>query len=1032
MLGFHSAKSWNVPHEIPSNMFYDVGMMGESKKKEKEEQAEPVGEPSAADPRDAGIEPHQTQKELGTKSTPTSPRTIPGEHPLNNHRAKSKTVEQGPQKRRKRLPDYVTFSRATTKNLTVTPVSINDVELERKKDSLERKVNNSKISTEVALLRNKLTAYSMYGLPRLSRDIRLHWEIREGNETSIRLENSWRDIVRGHENMSRKYSHQQEAVWELLCTELSYMKKLRIMTDLVICTLLNLHDANFLTEIHPENLFSNIAHIIRAHRSFWQEVISPVLEEARRTRQPFDPMSFQEGFQTFPERFKAYTHYCLEVKKKMEFARVQYKDNELFRVFVSWVEKHKQSHRLRLSDMLMRPHQRITKYSLLLKAILKRTEDPATREALNNMVSSVEQFLQNVNTQMQRGEDYDKLRATMDRIGAYDILEPGSEEIEKKLKAYTTLDLTCPISGVAPHNIRQLLKEGPLKMKDGKEARMEVHGLLFTDTFLITKMHRKTELAKVVRSPLMLDKTVVQPLRDPSSFLLIYLNEFGCVALALSFQCASAPLCKEWTDKFTSAQESLKALKAEEIRRQEQERRTLFLSSDFQNDLATLDNSSLSRWSDDTAQDARSQSEFPIAIPRLIITEDDQTMKSRVKTGGTSSSRTADASSSADEHSEVSDPGYGTLPPPMGSLRPDDMEVNTSTDVVLREQKRHQSLPSEDQRMTVSTSDLRHRHLSEPFDLIETSTASSGKSPKPNRELRRSMPLLSHIEQSTLPKTSLKVHVTRLRPLPKYTLSTPRPFLKAPEAYRQSDPEEESSDSSFTARPLTRAMRGPSLVMETLRRAKHRETNWRHSLTDSVELYSDSQSDLSDAEELEVESGSPRVEFNQDGRDKVIPREKDLSRLSLQEQEGEQNGHPRTVEIELTEDLSNPSDSIQTSELLQVEDDLVSADEEDPTPNGAAFKFERSDSQDFQDDLDTTEAGEVEDPVTPWLLSPNEFLSDSGMLNLSHMVMEPLLTEDIFLDIVRDASHQRRRMTKAELRRIRSIKIDSTTSVSEV
>lgn len=1012
-------------------MFYDVGMMGESKK-EKEEQVDPVGEPSAADLREAGIEPHQTHKELGTKSTPTSPQTIPGEYPLNNHRAKSKTMEQGPQKRRKRLPDYVTFSRATTKNLTVTPLSINDVELERKKESVERKINNSKISTEAALLRNKLSTYSMYGLPRLSRDIRLHWEIREGNETSIRLENSWRDIVRGHENMNRKYSHQQEAVWELLCTELSYMKKLRILTDLVICTLLNLHDANFLTEIHPENLFSNIPHIIRAHRSFWQEVINPVLEEARRTRQPFDPMSFQEGFQTFPERFNAYIHYCLEVKKKMEFARVQYKDNELFRVFVSWVEKHKQSHRLRLSDMLMRPHQRITKYSLLLKAILKRTEDPATREALNNMVSSVEHFLQNINTQMQRGEDYDKLRGTMDRIGAYDILEPGSEEIEKKLKAYTTLDLTCPIPGVAPHNIRQLLKEGPLKMKEGKEARMEVHGLLFTDTFLITKMHRKTELAKVVRSPLMLDKTVVQPLRDPSNFLLIYLNEFGCVALALNFQCASAPLCKEWTDKFTSAQESLKTLKAEEIRRQEQERQTLFLSSDFQNDLVTLDNSSLSRWSDDTAQDARSQSEFPIAIPRLMITDDDQTVNSRVKTGGTSSSRTADPSSSADEHSEVSDPGYGTLLPAMGSMRPADMGVNTSTDQVLRGQKRHRSLHSEDQRMTSSTSDLRDRHLSEPFDLIETSTASSGKSPIPKQELRRSMPLLSHIEQSTVPRTALKVHVTRLRPLPKYTLSTPRPFLKAPEAYRQSDPEEESSYSSFPARPLSRAMRGPSLVMETLRRAKYRESNWRHSLTDSVELYSDSQSDLSDAEELEVEAGSPQVEFNQEGQDKVIPMEHDLSRLSLQEQEGEQNGHTRTVEIELTEDLSYPSDSLQTSEQVQVDDDLVSVDEEDPPPNGAAFNFERSDSQYFQDDLDTREASEVEDPVTPWLLSPNEFLTDTGLLNFSHIVMEPLLTKDIFLDIVQDANHHRRRMTKAELRRIRSIKIDSTTSVSEV
>ncbi|XP_030044524.1 pleckstrin homology domain-containing family G member 5-like [Microcaecilia unicolor] len=98
-------------------------------------------------------------------------------------------------------------------------------------------------------LKKKLAFYSMFGLPLLSRDLRMFWEIREGNETSIRLESSWRDIVKGHESISRKNSHQQEAIWELLCTELSYMKKLRIITDLFICGLLNLHSSGFLNEV---------------------------------------------------------------------------------------------------------------------------------------------------------------------------------------------------------------------------------------------------------------------------------------------------------------------------------------------------------------------------------------------------------------------------------------------------------------------------------------------------------------------------------------------------------------------------------------------------------------------------------------------------------------------------------------------------------------------------------------------------------------------------------------------------------------
>lgn len=51
-----------------------------------------------------------------------------------------------------------------------------------------------------------------------------------------------------------------------------------------------------------------------------------------------------------------------------------------------WAETNKQCNRLKLADMLAKPHQRLTKYPLLLKTILKKTEDQISRDALNNMV----------------------------------------------------------------------------------------------------------------------------------------------------------------------------------------------------------------------------------------------------------------------------------------------------------------------------------------------------------------------------------------------------------------------------------------------------------------------------------------------------------------------------------------------------------------------------------------------------------------------------------------------------------------------
>ena len=49
----------------------------------------------------------------------------------------------------------------------------------------------------------------------------------------------------------------------------------------------------------------------------------------------------------------------------------------------------KDCNRLRLLDILVRPMQRLTKYSLLLKAILKKTDDGLTRNNLILMVRVV-------------------------------------------------------------------------------------------------------------------------------------------------------------------------------------------------------------------------------------------------------------------------------------------------------------------------------------------------------------------------------------------------------------------------------------------------------------------------------------------------------------------------------------------------------------------------------------------------------------------------------------------------------------------
>ena len=125
-----------------------------------------------------------------------------------------------------------------------------------------------------------------------------------------------------------------------------------------------------------------------------------------------------------------------------------------------WAEKHEQCSRLKLSDMLVKPHQRLTKYPLLLKSVLKKTDDPRARDAVTAMVrdrgaqgggaqrgvvppsssnpppprpqiGSVERFINDVNSRMRQRQERQRLAAILSRIDAYEVVEGSTDEVDK-------------------------------------------------------------------------------------------------------------------------------------------------------------------------------------------------------------------------------------------------------------------------------------------------------------------------------------------------------------------------------------------------------------------------------------------------------------------------------------------------------------------------------------------------------------------------------------------------------------------------
>ncbi|XP_077007591.1 pleckstrin homology domain-containing family G member 5 isoform X2 [Tamandua tetradactyla] len=420
-------------------------------------------------------------------------------------------------------------------------------------------------------LESKLHAYSLFGLPRLPRRLRFDHDSWEGEEDEdeeddacLRLEDSWRDLMDGHEKLTRRQCHQQEAVWELLHTEASYIRKLRVITNLFLCCLLNLQESGLLCEVEAERLFSNIPEIARLHRGLWRGVMAPVLEKARRTRALLQPGDFLKGFRMFGSLFKPYVRYCVEEEGCMEYMRGLLRDNDLFRAYVTWAEKHQQCQRLKLSDMLAKPHQRLTKYPLLLKSVLRKTDEPRAKEAIVTMIGSVERFIHHVNACLRQRQERQRLAAVVSRIDAYEAVEGSNDEVDKLLKEFLHLDLALPIPGASPEETRQLLLEGNLRMKEGKDGKMDVYCFLFTDLLLVTKAVKKAERTKVIRPPLLVDKIVCRELRDPGSFLLIYLNEFHSAVGAYTFQASGQALCRGWVDAIYNAQNQLQQLRAQD------------------------------------------------------------------------------------------------------------------------------------------------------------------------------------------------------------------------------------------------------------------------------------------------------------------------------------------------------------------------------------------------------------------------------------------------------------------------------------
>ncbi|KAL8582558.1 hypothetical protein ACOMHN_043737 [Nucella lapillus] len=432
-----------------------------------------------------------------------------------------------------------------------------------------------------------LIGYSTLGLPPLPELLTLG---RPSFDNSIfHIESHWSVLVDNTSALTKRQHDQQEAIWELLNTEISYISQVRVIIDVFKSCLLNVQQDGLLNEIALERLFSNIDQILDSNCLMWQGSLVCILEQARSARKPLNPSLMKDAFvHEFQSLIKPYTRYCVEQKQCVEYMKGRHNDNDLFKTFVqwteaqkqcnrlkltdlrvkpmqrltkysllisqSWAEAQKQCNRLKLTDLLVKPMQRLTKYSLLLQAVLRKTDDERQRKDLLEMIGKVDNCVSSIDNQMDHHHKLERLEALMMKMEAYDAVEAPNDESVKILQEYNmNFNLMAPMSGFSVPLTRTLMLHSTLRMKEAQAKPTDVDCFLFTDLILVCKANKRMDRFKIVRPPMRLDQLVVTELKDKGSFLLMYMNEYHIPIAAYTFH-AEQGAVKAWLEKVREAQ----------------------------------------------------------------------------------------------------------------------------------------------------------------------------------------------------------------------------------------------------------------------------------------------------------------------------------------------------------------------------------------------------------------------------------------------------------------------------------------------
>ncbi|CAF1584908.1 unnamed protein product, partial [Adineta ricciae] len=512
-------------------------------------------------------------------------------------------------------------SKATSKRLSTHCMMLdNDENQDAKSSTRINKTNRSSIfagsiftrdtselsersESNLSFVRRKCEEWLTHGLPKLAQ---LQCSI---DECDLVIEKEWQPFLteQARSSISENIKLQQEAIYELLTTEVSYIRQILTMTDILMTSVSILKSSQregIFNDIDMEKLFSNIQEVLHGNLLFWKEILLPIKVKLKQSGLPMNPSDLKNGFVNFDVYFKSYLHYVLDQKTSAEYFKQKLSRDELFQYLISWIEGN-YTNRLSFSDLTIKPLQRLTRYKLLLEAIQKKTNDTQQRHDLHEMIQKVATFVNRVNSKLHNQEQEERIRQINDRIGPYEYVsappELSSVFIQfdvSILQEYNRdalsnrLDLQQDMPLHVRGYRRQIIQQGPMKMKDAKNSQ-DVYCYLFSDMFLITKGGKRSGstnspltsshsdgqsnrlssniVNKILKPPIRIDRIDVREYDrrggnsnntepNTASFVALVFSEYNLIESGYLFQ---TNLSKQWIENIRTTKANFQSLMEE-------------------------------------------------------------------------------------------------------------------------------------------------------------------------------------------------------------------------------------------------------------------------------------------------------------------------------------------------------------------------------------------------------------------------------------------------------------------------------------